>query len=250
MGMATSLSEAAPPATGALSADRRRLLAALLVGPFMAQADATIANVATPSIHADLGASGATLELVIGGYLIAFAVLLITGARLGQTHGYRRIYLLGIGLFGLASLVCGVAPDTAVLVGARVVQGIGAALMFPQTLTGIQLNFDGRERLRAIGLYAIALSSGAVCGQILGGVLVSADVGGSRWRAIFLINVPIAALTVVAAARRLPVDRDPPSVGPCWRSRSRLARTTRCCSPSLSTCSRDSGEPRSPQGSR
>ena len=81
----------------------------------MAQADATIANVATPSIHTDLGASGAVLELVIGGYLIAFAVLLITGARLGQTHGYRRIFLLGVGVFTLASLLCGLAPSVPVL---------------------------------------------------------------------------------------------------------------------------------------
>jgi MFS family permease len=86
------------------------LLGVLLVAPFMAQADATIANVATPSIHTGLGASGAVLELVIGGYLIAFAVLLITGARLGQTHGYRRIFLLGVGVFTLASLLCGLAP--------------------------------------------------------------------------------------------------------------------------------------------
>jgi MFS family permease len=183
-------------------------LALLLVAPFMAQADATIANVATPSIHAHLGASGAALELVIGGYLIAFAVLLITGARLGQTHGYRRIYLLGMSAFGIASLACGLAPDPVVLVIARVILGVGAALMFPQTLTGIQLNFDGPDRVRAIGLYAVALSCGAVVGQILGGVLVSANLAGSHWRAIFLINVPIAAGTVVAALRHLPIDQD------------------------------------------
>jgi MFS family permease len=122
----------------------------LLVGPFMAQADATIANVATPSIRADLGASGAALELVIGGYLIAFAVLLITGARLGQTHGYRRVFLAAIATFGLTSLACGLAPSPTVLVAARVAQGITAALMFPQALSGIQLNFDGRDRVRAM----------------------------------------------------------------------------------------------------
>ena len=87
-----------------------RLLAVLLMAPFMAQADATIVNVAAPSIHADLGTSGAELELVIGGYLIAFAMLLITGARLGQTHGYRRVFLLGVGVFTGASLPCGLAP--------------------------------------------------------------------------------------------------------------------------------------------
>ena len=182
------------------------LLGVLLVGPFMAQADATIANVATPSIHTDLGASGAALELVIGGYLITFAVLVITGARLGQTYGYRRVFLLGIGLFGLASLLCGLAPNPIVLVLARVLQGGGAALMFPQTLTGIQLTFSGDHRKRAIGWYAIALSGGGVAGQILGGALISANIAGSQWRAIFLVNIPIAVAVIVAGLRYLPVD--------------------------------------------
>jgi MFS family permease len=183
-----------------------RLLAVLLMGPFMAQADATIANVATPSIREDLGASGAALELVVGGYMIAFAVLLITGARLGQTHGYRRVFVLGVTTFTFASALCGLAPTPAVLVAARVLQGAGAALMFPQTLTGIQLSFQGAERARAIGLYAIALSSGAVAGQILGGALISLDIAGTDWRAIFLVNVPIGAAVALAAARILPAD--------------------------------------------
>jgi MFS family permease len=181
-----------------------RLLAVLLIAPFMAQADATIANVAAPSIHADLHTTGAELELVIGGYLIAFAVLLITGARLGQTHGYRRVFLLGVGVFTGASLLCGLAPGPIVLIAARVLQGAGAALMFPQTLTGIQLSFEGAERARAIGLYAIALSSGAVAGQVLGGVLVSADILGSEWRSIFFVNVPVGVAVIVAGARHLP----------------------------------------------
>lgn len=183
-----------------------RLLAVLLMGPFMAQADATIANVATPSIRADLGASGAALELVVGGYMIAFAMLLITGARLGQTHGYRRVFVLGVTTFTTASVLCGLAPTPAVLVAARVLQGAGAALMFPQTLTGIQLSFEGAERARAIGLYAIALSSGAVAGQILGGGLISLDLAGTDWRAIFLVNAPIGAAVVLAARRHLPAD--------------------------------------------
>ena len=182
------------------------LLGVLLVAPFMGQADATIANVATPSIHADLGASGAALELVIGGYLIAFAALMITGARLGQSHGYRRVFLFGVGLFSLASLLCGLAPSPVVLVLARVLQGAGAALMLPQTLTGIQLTFTGESRARAIALYAIALSTGAVAGQILGGALISANIAGTAWRPIFLINAPIGAAAIAAGLRYLPVD--------------------------------------------
>lgn len=184
----------------------RPLLPVLLTAPLLAQADATIANVATPAIRTGLGASGAAVELVVGGYMIAFAVLLITGARLGQTHGYRRLFVLGVGIFGAASLLGGLAPDPAVLVGARLVQGAGAALMFPQTLTGIQLNFTGERRVRAIGWYAIALATGAVLGQVLGGVLVSAEIAGTGWRPIFLVNVPICVAVIAAARRYLPVD--------------------------------------------
>jgi MFS family permease len=182
-----------------------RVLAVLLIAPFMAQADATIANVAAPSIHADLHTTGAELELVIGAYLIAFAMLLITGARLGQTHGYRRVFLLGVGVFTGASLLCGLAPGPIALIVARILQGAGAALMFPQTLTGIQLSFAGAERARAIGLYAIALSIGAVAGQVLGGVLVFSDVLGSQWRAIFFVNVPVGLASAGAATHAFAV---------------------------------------------
>ncbi len=182
------------------------LLGVLLIGPFMAQVDVTIVNVATPSVHADLGASGAVLQLVVGGYLIAVAMLLITGARLGQAYGYRRAFLAGVSVFTLASLACGLAPDPAVLVAARVLQGAGAGVMFPQTMTGIQLHFAGPDRVRAIGRYALALSAGAVSGQILDGLLVSANVAGLGWRAVFLVNVPVGIAAVVAALRYLPPD--------------------------------------------
>lgn len=180
--------------------------AVLLMAPFLAQADATIANVAIPAIRFGLHASGAAAEAVIGGYLIAFAVLVITGARLGQTHGYKTLFIIGVAMFGTASLVGGLAPDVGVLIAMRLVQGAGAAMMFPQTLTGIQLSFSGAQRAKAIGAYAIALATGAITGQILGGVLVSANIAGSTWRPIFLVNVPVCALTLAAAARLLPPD--------------------------------------------
>lgn len=182
------------------------MLAVLLMAPFMAQADATIANVSTPSIHADLGASGAELELVIGGYLVAYAALLIIGARLGQTHGYRRLFLAGVSLFTTASLACGLAGSPVVLIAARALQGAGAALMFPQTLTGIRLSFEGAERARAVALYAVALSAGAAAGQLLGGALIAANVAGLQWRSIFFVNVPVGALVLAAAVRELPPD--------------------------------------------
>jgi predicted MFS family arabinose efflux permease len=133
-------------------------------------------------------------------------MLLITGARMGQTHGYKRLFLIGVALFAATSVACGLAPDAGALIAARVVQGAGAAMMFPQTMTGIQLHFDGCARTRAIGLYAVALSAGAVIGQIAGGVLISADIAGTGWRAIFLVNVPVCAAVIAAAIRWLPAD--------------------------------------------
>ena len=189
--------------------DRRRLgrmLAVLLVAPFLAQADVTIVNVATPAIHIGLGASGAALELVVGGYLVAFAVLLVTGARLGQARGYRRMFLLGLALFGLASLTCGLAQSPLMLVIARAVQGAAAAAMFPQALSGIQLHFQDGARARAIGLFTATLSTGAVAGQIAGGALVSADIAGIGWRSVFLVNVPVTAIALAAGQRVLPAD--------------------------------------------
>jgi hypothetical protein len=132
-------------------------------------------------------------------------MLLITGARLGDMFGYRLVFVAGLSIFTAASLVCGLAPNAIVLIAARIVQGSGAALMVPQVLTGIQLNFSGEERTRAIGMYAVALSTGAVAGQVLGGVLISANVFDSGWRPIFLINLPIGIAMVAAAYRYLPV---------------------------------------------
>jgi len=188
-------------------ARRGWLLAVLLTMLFMYQADATIVNVATPSIRAHLGASGAQLELVIDGYLLASAALLITGARLGSMLGYRRVFLTGLSGFGAASLACGLAPDPLVLVAARVIQGVGGALAFPQVLTAMQVHFEeGPPRTRALGFYSAALAGGAVAGQILGGLLVSADLLGLQWRSIFLVNVPITLAVVVAGRRILPLD--------------------------------------------
>ena len=133
------------------------VLAVWLSSLFMTQLDVTIVNVAAPSMHADLGASGAELELVVGAYLLGFAVLLITGARLGALLGHRRVFLLGLVAFTAASLLCGLAPDPVFLIAARVVQGMGAALAVPQVLTGIQVSVSEAERPRALGLYALGL---------------------------------------------------------------------------------------------
>jgi len=188
-----------------VTAHRRWLLAVLLTMLFMYQVDVTIVNVASPSIRADLHASGAQLELVISGYLLASAMLIITGARLGYLRGCRPVFLAGLGIFGAASLACGLAPDASVLIAARVVQGIGGALAFPQVLTSIQVHFaEGPARARALSLYSIALAGGAVAGQSLGGLLVSADLFGLQWRSAFLVNVPVTLAALIAGVRVLP----------------------------------------------
>jgi len=175
------------------------LLAVLLTGQALANIDTAIANVAAPSIHADLRASGGELQLVVSGYVLAYAVLLITGARLGHLYGYRPVFLLGVSTFTIASLVCGLAPDPITLVLARFVQGAGAALLVPQVLSGIQLNFSGEARQRALGLFVMALSGSAVVGQVLGGAIITADLFGAAWRPAFLVNVPIGVVLLVAA---------------------------------------------------
>lgn len=185
---------------------RTAILAILLTGQFMANVDTAVANTAAPSIGATLGASEGQVALVVSGYVVAFAVLLITGARLGSSLGYRRVFLLGLQVFTVASLVCGIAPEVYSLTVARFVQGAGAALMVPQVLSGIQMHFAGRERVKALGFFSIALSGGAVAGQVLGGLLISADLFGTAWRPIFLINVPIGIGLTLVALRRLPAD--------------------------------------------
>src|ERR1700743_3066399 len=179
-------------------------LAIVLTGQIMAVTDTNIVNVAVPAMHATLGASGAGLQLVVAGYTIAYAVLLVTGARLGDILGHRRVFLAGVALFTLASLGCGLAPTTGVLVARRFVQGVGAATMIPQVLSLIQRTYTAPgPRARAMSLYATVISGGAVLGQVIGGLLVSANLFGSSWRPVFLVNVPVGLL-VLAFGRWLP----------------------------------------------
>ncbi|QMU74094.1 MFS transporter [Streptacidiphilus sp. P02-A3a] len=173
---------------------------------FLGNVDIAIVNIATPSIHEHLHASGAELELIVSGYTLTYAVLLITSARLGEMRGYRRMFLIGLALFTCASLACGLAPSSIVLVAARVVQGAGAALLTSQVLTGIQLNFKDEARSWALGLYTAVLSGSAVVGQVLGGVLVTANLFGTAWRPVFLINIPVGIGLFVVAWYFLPAD--------------------------------------------
>jgi len=189
-------------------ASNRLFIGVILAGQFMANVDTAIVNVATPSIGATLQASGAALQLTVSVYLLAMAMLLVTAARLGALYGYRRLFLIGLVTFTLASLGCGLAPGVLALIAARVVQGIGAALMVAQVISGIQRTLTGAARTRAIGAYTMTLSLSAVIGQILGGVLITANMFGLAWRPLFLINVPLGILLLVLALRALPADAE------------------------------------------
>ncbi|MCR6486259.1 MFS transporter [Amycolatopsis sp. OK19-0408] len=181
-------------------------LVTVLLGAALPIIDFFIVNVALPTINADLHASTATLELVVAAYGIAYAVLLVVGGRLGDSFGRRRLFLTGLWLFTLTSLACGLAPTATTLVIARAAQGAASALLLPQVLSIIQATTSGEERSRALGLFGATGGLSTVVGQLAGGALVAADLFGTGWRPIFLVNVPIG-LVVLVLARRLPESR-------------------------------------------
>ncbi|MFC8224280.1 MFS transporter [Streptomyces sp. NPDC057287] len=195
------------PVLGALG------LFTVLLGAALPLIDFFIVNVALPTIDHDLAAGPALLELVVAGYGLAYAVLLVLGGRLGDMAGRRRLFLVGMAAFGLTSLACGLAPDAWTLVGARVAQGAAAALMLPQVLATIQSATSGHRRARAMSLYGATAGLSMVAGQILGGVLVAAaplsSVFGESagWRSVFLVNVPVAVVGLFLAARTIPESR-------------------------------------------
>ncbi|HET7431754.1 MAG TPA: MFS transporter [Nocardioides sp.] len=188
----------------------------LIFASFMDLLDATIVNVALPSIRTDLDASGAQLEWVVGGYLLAFAVLMITGGRLGDIVGRRRMFVTGVVGFTVGSALACVAPTIGVLLVARVVQGGFAAMMVPQVLSSVQALYAPRERAAMFGVIGAVSGMSAVVGPLLGGWLVSSDAFGIGWRSIFLINLPVGLVLVVLALRWVPDTRSeqPPRLDP------------------------------------
>jgi MFS family permease len=198
----TSLRTEAPPrgltALGLLT---------LLLGTALPMIDFFIVNVALPTIEHDLHAPPAMLEMVVAGYAVAYAVLLVLGGRLGDAHGRRRLFLWGVAAFGLTSLACGLAPGAWWLVGARVAQGAASAALLPQVLATLHATTSGERRARAVALYGSVGGVSVVLGQVLGGVLVAADPAGTGWRAVFLVNVPVAVAALACALRSVPDSR-------------------------------------------
>jgi len=179
---------------------RRRwlILGIVLVGSFMAILDVFIVTQGLPSIKTTLGAGVADLELVVSAYSLVYAVFLITGGRLGDILDRKRIFLFGMAVFTVASALAGYAPSATFLIGARALQGLGAALMYPQVLSIIQVTFKGSERSLALGLFAAISGIGAITGNILGGLLIQLNLAGLSWRPIFLVNLPVGIIGILA----------------------------------------------------
>jgi MFS family permease len=189
----------------------RRWLAAIvmIVGALMDMIDVTIVNVALPTIRRDLHASATQLEWVVSGYMLAFAAALIIMGNFGDLFGRKKIFLAGVAVFGLASLAAGLSGSGAELIAARVVQGTAAAAMAPQVLATFRAIFAGAERGKAFSLYGAMLGFASAVGLLLGGVLTEANLFGWSWRTIFFVNVPVAAVSLIAGVRFVPETRDP-----------------------------------------
>ncbi|WP_261134015.1 MFS transporter [Bacillus sp. Marseille-Q3570] len=187
------------------SAKRWLALAVVCTATFMTMLDAFIVNVAVPSIQDDLNATAAEIQFIIVGYVIAYGVLLITGGRLGDIFGVKMLFLGGMAGFTLTSLLCGIAPDAMILIISRILQGISAALMVPQVISYIHATFHDHERNIALSIYGAVIGVATIVGQIAGGLLLKLDLFGLGWRAIFLINIPIGIMALLAAGQMIQI---------------------------------------------
>jgi len=182
-------------------------LAVILCGTFVYVVDFFVVNVALPSIQRSLGAGPAAIEWVVAGYGLTSAAFLVTGGRLGDIYGRRRLFCVGIATFTVTSALCAAAPDAGFLVAARLAQGVGAAIMAPNVLSILGTTYTGPARVKAISVYGMVMGIAAVGGQLLGGVLIAANVDGLGWRVIFWINVPIGIAALALARRLVPESR-------------------------------------------
>lgn len=183
-------------------------LLVLLAGQLLPMIDFSIVNVALDAMAHSLHATPVELALIVAVYGIAFAICLAMGGRLGDNIGRRRVFLAGVGIFAVASLLCGLSTSVNMLIAARLLQGLGAAWMVPQILATLYVTLQGRAHARAIGLYGGIGGLAFIIGQVLGGFLIKADIGGYGWRSVFLINLPICLYVLLAARRVVPETRN------------------------------------------
>ncbi|MFD9358698.1 MFS transporter [Streptomyces sp. NPDC060031] len=197
--------------TATPTADRRRWLALAIVmtAAFMDLVDVTIVNIAIPRMREDLGASTSAIQWITAGYALAFAAGLITGGRLGDIYGRKRLFLIGISGFTVASLLCGIAPDPDVLVASRILQGGMAAMMVPQVLAIIHVTFPPHERGKVFGMFGAIVGLGAVSGPMLGALLTEWNILGLEWRPIFLINLPVGIAGVLLGRKFISESKAP-----------------------------------------
>lgn len=202
---------AADPSTPHAPADRRRWLALAIVmtASFMDLVDVTIVNIAIPSMRQDFGASTSAIQWITAGYALAFAAGLITGGRLGDIFGRKRLFLVGVAGFTAASLLCGIAPDPGMLVASRLLQGAMAAMMVPQVLAIIHVTFPPHERGKVFGMFGAIVGLGAVSGPLLGALLTEWDLFGLEWRTIFLINLPVGIAAVILGRKFISESKAP-----------------------------------------
>jgi EmrB/QacA subfamily drug resistance transporter len=198
--MRTHTAPSAEPTTPHLDPRRWLMLVVVLCATFMGALDTFIVNVAMPTIERELHTSFAQVQLVVAGYTLAYAVLLVTGGRLGDLYGRKRLFLLGIGGFTACSALCGLAPNALLLIIFRLVQGALAAIMVPQVIAFIQVNFSAEARQRALSAYTATLGLASILGQVLGGALLAANLWQTGWRGIFLVNLPIGIVAMLGAA--------------------------------------------------
>ncbi|MFF5080571.1 MFS transporter [Actinoplanes sp. NPDC000266] len=187
----------------------RWVLLATVLGSSLAFIDSTVVNIALPEIGRDLGADAAGLQWTINGYALSLAALILLGGSLGDRFGRKRIFMLGVTWFAVASLLCGLSPNIGWLITARILQGIGGALLTPGSLAILEASFDRDDRSKAIGAWSGLAGIGGALGPFIGGWLV----GIGDWRYIFLINVPLAALVLLVAAKHVPESRNPDASG-------------------------------------
>jgi EmrB/QacA subfamily drug resistance transporter len=176
----------------------------VLVGAFMALLDTTIVNVALPSIRTGLHASSASLEWIVSGYALAYGLALVPGGRAGDRFGHKQLFLIGLVIFTLASVACGVSETQGEIVAARIVQGLGAGLFFPSISATIQHSFTGPARSRAFGVLGAVIGVSTAMGPLLGGLIIAAAGSADGWRWVFLVNLFIGAVAIPMAALRLP----------------------------------------------
>jgi EmrB/QacA subfamily drug resistance transporter len=181
-------------------------LPVVLAGTFMVVLDFFIVNVALPSMQTDLHAGDGAVEWVVAGYALTSAVFVISAGRLGDRHGHRRLFSLGLALFTLASAGCGAASTATQLVIARLLQGVAAALLTPNVLSIIGLLYNGTDRLRALSAYGTSMGFAAAGGQLIGGALIAINPAGLGWRTCFLINVPVGLIALALTRRVIPVS--------------------------------------------